>query len=263
MMMEKIMKFGFRTGGFAGWKIEAILEELARIGFDGAELCLESADMRPENFTRARADELGRFMDTIGLEIASVSYHGDVEPADQRRLNTFKALEVTKWLDADVLIINAERARDGEEKEQWRDLVDRLRDLTPLAQDRGVNVAVEPEPLLVVGDIDDMIRLMEDVDSPRLKVNLDIGHAYITDPSLPDTIRQLGDAIVHTHIEDIKDKVHNHLELGQGDIDFAAMHAAFKEIGYDGYYVVDLFRLGHDPSGVATRTLAALQERFS
>ena len=48
------MKFGFRTGGFRNWKIEAILEELARIGFDGAELCLESADMRPENLTRAR-----------------------------------------------------------------------------------------------------------------------------------------------------------------------------------------------------------------
>lgn len=257
------MEFGFRTGGFAGWKIEAILEELARIGFDGAELCLESADMRPENFTRARADEFRRVMGRIGLEVASVSYHGDVEPADQRRSNTVKALEVAKWLGADVLIINAERARDSEEKEQWTDLTNRLKDLTALAEDRGVSVAVEPEPLLVVGDTDDMIRLMDEVNSPRLKVNLDIGHAYITDPSLPDSIRRLGSSIVHTHIEDIKDKVHNHLELGQGDIDFAAMHAAFKEIGYDGYYVVDLFRLGDDPSGVATRTLAALQERFS
>ncbi len=257
------MKFGFRTGGFAGWKIEAVLEELARIGFDGAELCLESADMRPENFTRARADELRSFMGRIGLEIASVSYHGDVEPADQRRSNTAKSLEVAKWLDADVLIINAERAKDGEEKEQWRDLVNRLKDLTALAEDRGVSVAVEPEPLLVVGDTDDMIRLMEDVNSPRLKVNLDIGHAYITDPSLPDSIRRLGGSIAHTHIEDIKDKVHNHLELGQGGIDFAAMRAAFDEIGYDGYYVLDLFRLGDDPSGVATRTLAALRKRFS
>jgi len=263
MMMEKVMKFGFRTGGFTGWKIEAILEALSQIGFDGVELCLESVDMRPENFTQAKADDLKRFMGGIGLEIASVSYHGDVEPVDQRRSNTIKALEVTKWLGADVLIINAERARDGEEKEQWRGLTDRLKDLTALAEDRGVNVAVEPEPLLVVGDIDDMIRLMDDVNSPRLKVNLDIGHAYITDPSLPDTIKQLGDAIVHTHIEDIKDKVHNHLELGQGDIDFAAMQAALKEIGYNGYYVVDLFRLGDDPSGVATRTLAALRERFS
>ncbi len=41
------MRFGFRTGGFTNWKIEDILKELAGIGFDGVELCLESADMRP------------------------------------------------------------------------------------------------------------------------------------------------------------------------------------------------------------------------
>jgi sugar phosphate isomerase/epimerase len=262
--MDKGMKFGFRTGGFREWKIEAILEELARIRFDGAELCLESADMRPENFTRARADEIRHLMDEIGLEIASVSYHADVEPINQRLSNTSKALEVAEWLEADVLIINAERAREGEEEEQWRDLVHKLRDLTASAEKRGVNVAIEPEPLLVVSDTDDMLRMMDAVGSPNLKVNLDIGHAYITDPSLTDSIRQLGNVIVHMHIEDIKDKVHNHLELGQGDIDFAAMHAAFVEIGYHGYYVVDLFRLGDDPSGVAARSLAALRrERFS
>jgi len=257
------MKFGFRTGGFRSWKIEVILAELARIGFDGAELCLESADMRPENFTQARADEIRNLMDESGLEIASVSYHADAEPINQRRSNTSKALKVAEWLGTDVLIINAERSREGEKQNQWRDLVDRLRDLTASAEKRGVNVAIEPEPLLVVSDTDDMIRMMDAVGSPNLKVNLDIGHAYITDPSLPDSIRRLGDAIVHTHIEDIKDKVHNHLELGQGDVDFAAMHAAFVGIGYDGYYVVDLFRLGDDPSGVAARSLAALRERFS
>lgn len=256
------MKFGFRTGGFKGWKIEEILDELARIGFDGAELCLESPDVRPESFAPARANEIRHLMDGIGLEIASVSYHADVEPVNQRRLNVFKAIEVTEWLGADVLIINAEHVREGEKEQQWRDHLDWLRDITASAERRSVNVAIEPEPLLVVSNTDDMIRMMDAVGSPNLKVNLDVGHAYITDSSLPNSVRRLGDAIVHTHIEDIKDKVHNHLELGQGDIDFAAMHQAFVEIGYDGYYVVDLFRLGDDPSGVAARSLTALQRMF-
>jgi sugar phosphate isomerase/epimerase len=257
------MKFGFRTGGFRGWRIEAILEELARIGFDGAELCLESDDVRPENFTRKQADEIRRLMDGLGLEVASVSYHADAESPNQRLLNTSRSVEVADWIGADVLIINAERIREGEKEAQWRDLVDRLKSLTELAGKRGVNIAVEPEPLLVVSDTDDMLRMMDEVNSPNLKVNLDIGHAYITDPDLPESIKRQGNAIVHAHIEDIKDKIHNHLEIGQGDIDFAAMHAAFMEIGYDGYYVVDLFRLGDDPASVAKRSLTALQERFS
>ncbi len=255
------MRFGFRTGGFRDWKIEAVLEELARIGYDGAELCLESADMRPENFTQARADEIKNLMDNLGLEITSVSYHADVESVEQRRANTFKSVEVAKWLGTDVLIINAERIREGEKEEQWQELVDRLKDLTASAEKNGVNVAMEPEPLLVVSDTDDMLRMIGDVGSPNLKVNLDVGHAYITDPDLPESITRLGDAIVHAHLEDIKDKIHSHLELGEGDIDFAAMHESFEKIGYNGYYVVDLFRLDDDPSGVATRTIAALQER--
>jgi len=256
------MKFGFRTGGFAGWKIKDILKKLAEIGFDGVELCLESADMRPENFTQSQADDLKAFMDDIGLEVASVSYHADVESPEERRANTAKAVEIAAWMGTNVLIINAERTREGQKEQQWQELSAILKDWTKIAEKLGVNIAVEPEPLLVVDDTDDMIRLMNEVGSPNLKVNLDIGHAYITDPDLNDSIKRLGDSIVHAHIEDIKDKVHNHLELGQGDIDLASMDAAFKEIGYDGYYVVDLFRLGDDPAGVAARTLMALQERF-
>jgi hydroxypyruvate isomerase len=257
-----IMKFGFRTGGFRNWKIEDILKEFARIGFDGVELCLESPDMRPENFTKTRANEIKHLMKDLGLEIASISYHGDVEPIEQRRLNTFKAIEITNWLGADVLIINGERIKEDEKEKQWDDFVKRLKDLTASAEKHGVYIAIEPEPLLLVSDTEEMIRMIKAVNSPNLKVNLDIGHAYITDHSLTDSIKKLGKSIVHAHIEDIKDKVHNHLELGEGDIDFAATHKTFKEIGYSGYYVVDLFRLGDDPSRVANRTLKALRERF-
>jgi sugar phosphate isomerase/epimerase len=256
------MKFGFRTGGFKGWDIDSIIKELAHIGFDGVELCLESPDMRPEKFTPKWADKINGMINKAGLEIASVSYHADAEPSDQRRLNTSRTVGIAEWLGVNIVIINAERIREGEKEDQWKDLVDWLKELTAHAEGKNINIAIEPEPLLVVNDTDDMIRLMEDVGASNLKVNLDVGHAYITDQSLPESIRKLGSSIIHTHIEDIKNKVHNHLEIGQGDIDFKSMHEAFMEIGYNGYYVVDLFRLGDDPSGVASRTLEALKERF-
>ena len=256
------MKFGFRTGGFAGWKVESVLEELKKIGFDGAELCLEPADMRPEQFTQKRAKELRNFMDQLGIEVASVSYHADFESMDQRLINTFKAVEITGWLGANILIINSERVEQDKKNEQWKSLRDRLIKLTAHAKEYDVYIAIEPEPLQIIDNTNDMIRMIKEVESLNLRVNLDVGHAYITDPSLVDSIEMLGDAIVHAHIEDIKDKVHNHLEIGQGDIDFAEMHSAFMDIGYNGFYVVDLFRLGDDPSGVATRTLSALKKTF-
>ncbi len=256
------MKYGFRTGGFKDWKIEDIVRALANLGFDGAELCLEPADMRPENFTQEQAKGIKELMDNIGLEIASVSYHADFEDFEQRLANTFKAVEITKWLGADILIINSERVDDDKKEEKWAELANILRKLTAKAEQYDVYIAIEPEPLQIISDTKDMIRMIKEIASPKLKVNLDIGHAYITDPSLIESIKILGDSIVHAHIEDIKDKVHNHLEIGQGDIDFNEMDSVFKEIGYDGYYVVDLFRLGDDPIGVADRTINALNETF-
>lgn len=257
------MKYGFRTGGFSGWKVGDILKELAKLGFDGAELCLEPADMRPENFTIEQAKGIKGLMDKIGLEIASVSYHADFEAWEQRKENTFKAVDIAKWLAADVLIINSERVGDANKEEKWSELAKMLKQLASKAEEMGIYIAIEPEPLQIIENTEDMLRMISEVGSPNLKNNLDIGHAYITDPSLTESIKKLGTAIVHAHIEDIKNKVHNHLELGQGDIDFKAMDTAFKEIGYNGYYVVDLFRLGDDPVGVAGRTIKALRATFS
>ena len=52
-------------------------------------------------------------------------------------------------------------------------------------------------------------------------MNLDVGHAAVTDPDPAATIRELGSAIVHLHLEDIRERVHRHLFFGEGDIDFA------------------------------------------
>lgn len=256
------MKFGFRTGGFVNWNIENILEKLSEIGFDSVELCLETSDMRPESFTVEKAKKLRDFMDKLNIEIASVSYHADTEPIEQRRINTIKSVDIANWLETDILIINSERLIENEKQRQWNELVLRLKELSDYAKKLNVNIAVEPEPLLIISDTNDMVKMMNEVNSPNLKVNLDIGHAYLTDPDLAESINKLNKAIIHTHVEDIKDKVHNHLVPGLGDIDFESVKTAFKRIGYEGHYVIDLFRLGDDPLGIAERSLKALKEKF-
>lgn len=256
------MRFGFRTGGFINWDIENILEKLSEIGYNGAELCLEAHDMRPENFTIEKAEKLRDFMYKSNIEIASVSYHADAEPSEQRRINTFKSVDIANWLGTNVLIINSERLVEKEKQKQWNQLVLYLKELTDYAKKLNINIAVEPEPLLVISNTDDMIRMINEINSPNLKVNLDIGHAYITDPDLVESINKLSKAIIHTHIEDIKDKVHNHLLPGSGDINFKSVRTAFEKIGYDGYYVIDLFHLGDKPLDLAKRSLEAIKEKF-
>ena len=252
--------FGFRTGSLR-CTAEQAAATLAELGYDCLELCLEAADVRPETMTEARAQALLQTFEDLGIGLASLSYHADREPPAQRAANQEAAIRVAAWMGAEILILNAERSVDQER--QWAEHVAHLKRLCPLAEQAGVTLAVEPEPLLVIGSSQDALDLIDAVGSNRLKVNLDIGHAVITDPDLADAVRLLGNQIVHLHLEDIAGRVHKHLPIGQGDIDFGALKAALAEIDYQGPYVVDLFGRDLEPRQAATDALAALRQLFT
>lgn len=253
-------QFGFRTGSFRGATAEQAAAELARLGYDAVELCLEAPDVRPEHLDEARSRELRRNLDRLGIDLASVSYHGDNEALADRRANQERAVRVTRWLGASLLVLNAERTTDRDR--QWSDLVGHLQRLCRLAEEENVTIAFEPEPLLVVSSSQDMLDLMQAVGSPRLKVNLDVGHAQITDDNPAATIRRLGQNLVHLHLEDIRERVHRHLLFGEGNIDFAAIRQALADVGYQGPYVADLFGLS-DPADTAARALTGMRQLFA
>ena len=260
--------FGFRTSGFRGWPVARTLTTLGELGFDGVELCLEPEDVRPEKLDEVRCAELRRQIDGAGLRLASVSFHGDGEPEPQRRRNQELALRAAGWLGGEILIVNGERAvtPDGspvaDRAQRWESFAVHLCGLAKSAEESGIRIAVEPEPLLLVGGSLEALDLIAAVGSTALKVNLDVGHAFITDDDLAESVRRLGSAIVHIHLEDIKGKVHRHLLPGEGDIDFRGLRKALDGVGYAGPYVADLFNLGDDPAATAGRCLAALRERF-
>lgn len=253
------MKFGFRTGGFGDEPLCSVLEKLRNIGYDGVELCLESRELRPENQTSSTIAEVRGMLSSTGLDLASVSYHADDENMELRLPNTFRAIDIAADLGSKVLILNAERVQGGSADAMFEVVVERFGQLCSKAEERDITLAVEPEPGMVVHGTADMLRLMERVGSSRLGVNLDVGHAQCTEDYLPETIRQLGGSIVHAHIEDIAGRVHKHLLPGDGDIDFTSMFAAFAEIGYEGYYTIDLFQIADDPAGYALTALERIR----
>jgi sugar phosphate isomerase/epimerase len=249
-------RFGYRTAGFPGWPVEKAAAQMAQLGYGSVEICLEGTDVRPELMDSKRCAEIRRTVDSLGMNVASVSYHGDSEAPADRLANQHRAIEVAHRLGVDILVINSERTIDH--ARQWAEHVERFKTLCAAAAGLGVRIAVEPEPLLVVGSSQDMLDMLALVNSPALKVNFDVGHAQVTDDDPAASIRLLGSAIVHVHLEDIKDRVHRHLIFGDGDIDFVAMRQALSDVQFNGPLVVDLFGR-EDPVAAAQHAIAALQ----
>jgi sugar phosphate isomerase/epimerase len=253
-------KVGFRTAGFRDWDLRQALECLGAIGYDGVELCLEHPQTRPETIRQEGCFGWARAAAEAGLEIASVSYHGDGEEYASRAENQVRAVEIAAQCGATVLILNGERAIEGREAEQWDAFAAHLRTrILPRAGDLGVLVGLEPEPGHYLHSSADLLWLVAEVGHPALGANLDVGHAWLTDPDLPRTIRDLAPRLWHLHWEDFPTGEHRHLVPGTGDMPLAAVHAALREAGYAGYYTVDLFNIADDPETPARESLGAVR----
>jgi protein FrlC len=254
-------RIGFRTAGFASWPIDRTLRTLSDIGYTSIELCLEHPETQPADMTPDRCRDLGALLDELGLVLSSISYHGDGRPAEERAKNTMLAIEVAERMECPVLVVNTMRREPGGDQAQTAAALELTRRLLAHSS-RIVTLAFEPEPGLVISSVHDMLAFAHQVGSRRVAVNLDIGHAHITESSITQAIDHLRSLIVHTHIEDIAGKVHKHLVPGEGDIDFAAARRALERIGYQGDYTVDMFALGKDPLDTAQRCFDAMQRWF-
>lgn len=257
--MDAVLPIGFRTAGFHKWPIHRALSELGRLGYDGVEVCLEHPECRPDTLTAERCQELTRFCSGAGVEVASVSYHADDEPWEARCEKTIRAIEFVRGLGAEILIINGPRVEPGKRQEALGDLERLLDVLLTRAADLEVRVAVEPEPGLAVGSSEEMEQLLNRYRSSHLGVNLDVGHAFLTDEDVCATIRTLGPSIFHTHFEGMPAGEHRHLLPGEGDLDLVAVCRALRRTDYQGYCTVDLFSIADDPAGWAQRALPPMR----
>ena len=124
-----------------------------------------------------------------------------------------------------------------------------VRILAPVLQhadDRNVDIGFEPEPGMLIDTTGRFERLMHLIDSPRLKMTMDIGHLYcMSEVPIAEYLDRWQDHIINVHIEDMVAGKHEHLMFGDGQIHFPPVIEALHQIGYqDGIYV-ELSRHSH------------------
>ena len=133
-------------------------------------------------------------------------------------------------------------------------LAEGLEQVLNYADDRNVNIGFEPEPGMLIDSLSSFEALLQWVDSPRLKLTLDIGHLFCQGEfPIRDYIFRYQDRLVNVHIEDMKAGVHEHLMFGEGQIDFPPIIDGLKEANYQGGIHVELSRHSHDAANIAKR----------
>ena len=116
-------------------------------------------------------------------------------------------------------------------------VIEKLRKLAPKAQAAGVTYGIES--WLKVPELE---RILDAVNSPAIKVYYDVGNMDKEGEDICAAIRRLGrERICEFHAKDYNDL------YGKGNIDFAKVRDAMKDIGYSGWMQIEGTKL---PNGV-------------
>lgn len=268
------MQLGYNTNGFAHHTLPDTLTILSELGYDGIALTLEREHLDPPD----RRGVTG-CIDRLRLLLEAVNFRVTIETGSRfildrrkkhqptlisashdgrrRRVDFLAAsIDVAAALSAESVSLWSGAADDeAGEPELWDRLVSSLRDVLRHAESRGVRLSFEPEPAMFVDSMARYAKLYDALDHPLFGLTLDVGHVHcLSDGDLAEHVRRWRDVLWNVHIDDARRGVHEHLMFGEGQIDFAGVFDALREIDYGGPVHVELPRHSHDAVEVARRS---------
>ena len=167
------------------------------------------------------------------------------------------AIVTAREFTAPLVVIAGGRFLYGFGKEKaWEWMRSGLVECTKFAEDEGIYLGLEHLPPTegnMVITLSDMVRILSEVDSPRLVATLDTGHVNVNQESLSDYVFTLGDRLKHVHLDDNDGKSDEHRPPGWGTLNFVPLFMALDKINYEGALSIEV-SLGFctDPDAVAS-----------
>jgi myo-inositol catabolism protein IolH len=238
-----------------------------------AELGYHHLELSPRDdflpfFLHPRVDKAGvaafrKALAAHSVEVASVlplyRWSGPDEDARQAAVRYWKrAIEITVDLGVDVMNseFNGNPAQaDVCEAQFWRS----MEELLPIFEREGVRLVLEPHPDDFVEDGIEAVNLIRGINTDLVSFLYCAPHTFHQGGDIAAIMRYAGPLLTQVHIADSFDfrgssglryivnppgapvRVHQHLDVGQGEVDWDVLFRTLHEVGFDGIATVCVF----------------------
>lgn len=274
------MLFAYSSNAFTRTSLSSALQDIAEIGFDGVEILCDRPHWFSGMVAPAEVEHIAALLCDLHLTVSNLNANAATgyyyphpainhfEPAltnpapEMRRWRqqyTIETIRLAAQLNAPCISITSGEPIPGIARNQaFEMMVESLKPICEEAALHNVKIGIEYEPGLIIESAADVIAVIEQVNSPALGVNFDIGHSYLMHEHPEETVQLLAGRIWNVHVEDIKDHIHFHLIPGKGDLPFNRYLRALKRNDYKGLLTLELYSYPEKPIAAGKEGLAYL-----
>ncbi|MBN3807641.1 sugar phosphate isomerase/epimerase [Paraburkholderia sp. Ac-20347] len=252
--------------------LEALPRAVADLGYNQIELSPRSDFLDWWVMPRATRERMGSFkqaMQASGVGLASLQpmyrWASPFEDERQWAMRCWKkAIEVAVEMDCQLMVSEFGRGASPERsvgerpganpKEMCEAAWFRSMDeLLPIFEREGITLSVEPHPEDWIEQLQPAIDIVKNIGSNALKLSYIAPHTFYYGDDMAAMIREAAPVLAHVRVADTFDhkkssqlryivnppgsshiRVHQHLDIGQGEIDWDVFFGTLGEAGFDG-----------------------------
>ncbi len=239
------------------------IRALAGIGWPGLELSTEHLEYIADSENaedlaeqvRSLVAELGVTMPQAHLYIRANVATADTELREADMATVMRHIELCSRMGIHTGVIHPGGDDPARLDDEWAERARRIESFSRLAghaAEHGVALAVEnmrdrTEPDRTAlgrrrygATIVELNELIDAVGAPNMGICYDTGHGNCQGLDMTEAVRQCGDRLLATHIQDTDGNADQHLAPTRGNIDWERGVAALREIGYTGLFNLEV-----------------------
>jgi len=273
------MRFALCNEMFEARPMAEVAAVASRLGYHGLELAPFTLAPSATEVTKRQRKETRKVIADHGLETVGLHWlfarpvgAKDLPPlhmttpdqATWQRTRDYLAalLDLCSDLGGKVLVLGSPKQRnvmEGQTKEgAWRRAIDLLSSVLDRAGELNLTICFEPlspAETNFINTVEEGMKMVREIGHPNFKIHLDVKAMSSESRPVPAVIRavKVGD-IGHFHVNDP-----NLYGPGMGEVDYAPIAQAVRDIGYDKWLSVEVFKYDPDPETIAGKSIDYLR----
>lgn len=231
-----------QAGRDTAWGIERTKE----LGFDTIDIFADplEIDVRERRLIKKECDRHDLpIVSVCCVAVGLIDFNPSVQQFHLDRVESYLDM-VYEFEGRNLLLVLGEYIWNREvipPEAQWQAALDSCLQLGDYAAELDLQIALElePFPLSLLNNVDNMARFIDELDHPAVRANIDVSHLQLAGVAAEE-LRKLKDKAIHVHISDCDGKVHGDLPPGRGVVDFGPYLREIRDLNIDGAVSIEL-----------------------